>query len=203
MISFAVPSRGRPKLAARLVDTAQSTADKHVEILFYLNKDDPTLTEYKDLLKDNQYVVGPNQSTCLSWNQMADKAKNDIVMLMGDDVQCQTKGWDTKISEQINQYKSKILMVVPSDGRLKGSGQHEMTQPTLWHDAPLGAAHFAVHKNWINALGYLAPPFFGIFGLMNIHKKLHVKLTDVFLCQMLFLKQKKYLMPRQLRLDQI
>ena len=111
MISFAVPSRGRPKLAARLVDTAQSTADKHVEILFYLNKDDPTLTEYKDLLKDNQYVVGPNQSTCLSWNQMADKAKNDIVMLMGDDVQCQTKGWDTKISEQINQYKSNAKSI--------------------------------------------------------------------------------------------
>ena len=191
MISFAVPSRGRPKLAARLVETAQSTADKQVEILFYLNKDDPTLTEYKDLLKDNQYVVGPNQSTCLSWNQMADKAKNDIVMLMGDDVQCQTKGWDTKISEQINQYKSKILMVVPSDGRLKGSGQHEMTQPTLWHDAPLGTAHFAVHKNWINALGYLAPPFFWHFWVDEYTQKVARKINRCLFMPNVVFKAKK------------
>jgi len=30
----------------------------------------------------------------------------------------------------------------------------------LWGDTPLPSAHFAVHKNWTNTLGYLAPPFF-------------------------------------------
>ena len=43
MISFSCPSRGRPKFAERLVKTALETAKHDVEILFYLNDDDPTL----------------------------------------------------------------------------------------------------------------------------------------------------------------
>ena len=37
MISFSCPSRGRPKYAKRLVDTAQKTANNDVEILFNTN----------------------------------------------------------------------------------------------------------------------------------------------------------------------
>jgi hypothetical protein len=40
MISLCCPSRGRPKLAKRLVDTALATAEHDVEFLFYLNQDD-------------------------------------------------------------------------------------------------------------------------------------------------------------------
>jgi glycosyltransferase involved in cell wall biosynthesis len=191
MISFSVPSRGRPKLAARLVNSARSTANNDVEILFYLNSDDPTLQEYQDLLSSEDYVIGPNQSTCLSWNQMADRAKHDIVMLMGDDVQIQTAGWDSMIADQINKYKSKILMVVPSDGRKKGSGQHEMTEPLLWHDAPLGAAHFAVHKNWINTLGYLAPPFFWHFWVDEYTQKVARKINRCMFMPNVIFKAKK------------
>ena len=70
----------------------------------------------------------------------------DVVMLMGDDVQVKTKHWDTLIVDEINKYKDKILMVVPSDGRLKTAGKLGDTV-RLWPDEPLGAAHFAVHKN--------------------------------------------------------
>lgn len=159
MISFCCPSRGRPELAKRLVDTAQQTQDGETEFLFYLNDDDKKLEEYKDLLSEKHYTVGPNQSTCLSWNQMCDKAKFDVVMLMGDDVQVKTQGWDSKIVNEINNYDDKILMVVPSDGRKKTSGKLG-NEKKLWGDEPLGAAHFAVHRNWTNTLGYLAPVFF-------------------------------------------
>jgi hypothetical protein len=50
-------------------------------------------------------------------------------------------------------------MVVPSDGRIKGS-KDLGDRTKLWPDEPLPAAHFAVHKNWTKTLGYLAPPFF-------------------------------------------
>ena len=103
MISFCCPSRGRPELAKRLVDTATSTQQGETEFLFYLNDDDPALEKYKDLLDEKHYTVGPNQSTCYSWNLMAQKAKHDIVMLMGDDVQVQTTEWDEKIKKQIDQ----------------------------------------------------------------------------------------------------
>jgi len=108
MISFCCPSRGRPELAKRLIDTAVSNQQHDTEFLFYLNDDDPTLEQYRDTIDQKHYVVGPNQSTCYSWNLMCDQSKNDIVMLMGDDVQIKTKHWDQLIVEQFEKYKDRI-----------------------------------------------------------------------------------------------
>jgi hypothetical protein len=159
MISFSCPSRGRPKLAKRLIETATATQKGETEFLFYLNDDDPTLEEYRDLIDEKHYTIGPNQSTCFSWNLMCEKSKHDVVMLMGDDVQVNTQDWDQLIVDQINKYEDKILMVVPSDGRIKGT-KNLGNEIKLWDDTPLPAAHFAVHKNWTNTLGFLAPPYF-------------------------------------------
>ena len=104
MISFCCPSRGRPLWAKRLVDSATATQKGNTEFLFYLNDDDRYLEQYKDLLDEKHYVVGPNQSTCFSWNLMAEKATNDVVMLMGDDVQVKTENWDQIIVDEINKY---------------------------------------------------------------------------------------------------
>jgi len=177
MISFCCPSRGRPKLAKRLVDTATETQKGDTEFLFYLNDDDPKLNEYKDLLDEKHYTVGPNQSTCYSWNLMCEKSKHDVVMLMGDDVQVQTNHWDQLIVDEINKYKDKILMVVPNDGRRKGTAHIETNEPTLWPDEPLPAAHFAVHKNWTNTLGYLAPVFFWHWHVDSYTQKLARKIN--------------------------
>ena len=175
MISFCCPSRGRPELAKRLVDTATESQYGETEFLFYLNDDDPKLEQYKDLLDEKLYTVGPNQSTCYSWNLMCDKATNDVVMLMGDDVRVQTKDWDKLIVSEINKYVDRILMVVPSDGRIKTSGKLG-NEPKLWGDEPLGAAHFAVHKNWTNTLGYLAPVFFWHWHVDSYTQKVARKL---------------------------
>ena len=190
MISFCCPSRGRPELAKRLVDTATSTQKGETEFLFYLNDDDPALEKYKDLLDEKHYTVGPNQSTCYSWNLMSRKAKHDIVMLMGDDVQVQTTGWDEKIKKQIDEYKDKILMVVPSDGRTKGT-LNLTDKIKLWPDKPLPAAHFAVHKNWVNALGYLAPPFFWHWHVDSYTQKVARKLGRCLYLPTVVFKAKK------------
>ena len=190
MISFCCPSRGRPELAKRLVDTATSTQKGETEFLFYLNDDDPALEKYKDLLDEKHYTVGPNQSTCYSWNLMARKAKHDIMMLMGDDVQVQTTGWDEKIKKQIDEYKDKILMVVPSDGRTKGT-LNLKDKIKLWPDNPLPAAHFAVHKNWINTLGYLAPPFFWHWHVDSYTQKVARKLGRCLYLPTVVFKAKK------------
>lgn len=192
MISFCCPSRGRPELAKRLVDTATATQKHDTEFLFYLNNDDEKLEEYKDLLDEKYYTVGPNQSTCYSWNLMSDKASHDIVMLMGDDVQVQTQDWDQIIADEINKYKDKILMVVPSDGRTKGNknfGDH----PMLWRDKPLPAAHFAVHKNWINTLGYLAPVYFWHWHVDSYTQKVARKLNRCLYLPTVEFKAKKIL----------
>jgi|TARA_R110000823_G_scaffold234854_1_gene361057 hypothetical protein len=190
MISFCCPSRGRPEMAKRLVDTATSTQSSETEFLFYLNNDDPTLEQYQDLLDEKHYTVGPNQSTCYSWNLMAHKASHDIVMLMGDDVQVQTKDWDTLIAEQFNKYNDKILMVVPSDGRVKGSKRFK-DETKIWGDESLPAAHFAVHKNWIKTLGYLAPPFFWHWHVDSYTQKVARKLGRCLYLPTVVFKAKK------------
>jgi len=169
MISFCCPSRGRPRLARQLIQTATETQKGDTEFLFYLNDDDPTLEEYRDTIDEKHYTVGPNQSTCLSWNLMSEKASHDIVMLMGDDVQVRTRNWDQLIVDEFNKYEDKILMVIPNDGRsnklartrhLNQERYFNSKQPILIEDEPFGAPHFALHKNWINTVDYLAPPFF-------------------------------------------
>ena len=121
---------------------------------------------------------------------MARKAKHDIVMLMGDDVQVQTTGWDEKIKKQIDEYKDKILMVVPSDGRTKGT-LNLTDKIKLWPDKPLPAAHFAVHKNWVNALGYLAPPFFWHWHVDSYTQKVARKLGRCLYLPTVVFKAKK------------
>ena len=190
MISFCCPSRGRPDLAKRLVDTATETQKGQTEFLFYLNDDDEKLEEYKDLLDEKHYTIGPNQSTCYSWNLMANKASHDIVMLMGDDVQIQTQDWDQLIVDQFNKYEDKILMDVPSDGRRKGT-QNLGKEVKLWEDKPLPAAHFAVHKNWINTLGYLAPPYFWHFFVDSYTQKVARKLNRCLYLPTVLFKAKK------------
>ena len=190
MISFSCPSRGRPELAKRLVDTATETQKGQTEFLFYLNDDDEKLEEYKDLLDEKHYTIGPNQSTCYSWNLMANKASHDIVMLMGDDVQIQTQDWDQLIVDQFNKYEDRILMVVPSDGRRKGT-QNLGKEVKLWEDKPLPAAHFAVHKNWINTLGYLAPPYFWHFFVDSYTQKVARKLNRCLYLPTVVFKAKK------------
>jgi|TARA_B100000035_G_scaffold314487_1_gene330919 hypothetical protein len=190
MISFCCPSRGRPELAKRLVDTATETQKGNTEFLFYLNDDDEKLEQYKDLLDEKHYTIGPNQSTCYSWNLMAERANNDIVMLMGDDVRVQTKNWDSIISAEFDKYEDKILMVVPSDGRRKGN-KNLTKNTTLWPDEPLPAAHFAVHKKWVSTLGYLAPPFFWHWHVDTYTQKVARKLNRCLYLPTVTFKAKK------------
>ena len=121
---------------------------------------------------------------------MCEKASNNVVMLMGDDVQVNTKGWDTLIVNEINKYHDRILMVVPSDGRVKTSGKLGNTV-RLWGDEPLGAAHIAVHKNWTNTLGYLAPIFFLHWHVDSYTQKVALKLNRCLYLPTVEFKAKK------------
>ena len=190
MISFCCPSRGRPEYAKRLVDTATETQKGDTEFLFYLNEDDEKLEHYKDLLDEKHYTIGPNQSTCYSWNLMADKAKHDIVMLMGDDVQVKTQDWDHLITEQFDKYNDRILMVVPCDGRMKGSKRFK-NEIKIWGDEALPAPHFAVHKNWTKTLGYLAPPFFWHWHVDSYTQKVARRLRRCLYLPTVVFKAKK------------
>lgn len=144
MISILTPSRSRPQLAHRMVTSAIKTAGCNLEIMLYLNNDDPLLEEYKQLFDPSQYTIGPNQSTSYSWNLMAEKAKHDILFLVGDDCEFITPNWSFLVLDAFDQYPDKLVCVYP---RAPSVSKYK-------------SPHFCLHKNWINTLGYFLPPHF-------------------------------------------
>lgn len=144
MISILTPSRSRPQLAQRMMNSALATAGTPIEIHFWLNNDDPDLPQYQSFLTPDQYTVGANQSTSYSWNLMAAKAKNDILFLVGDDAQFVTENWVDIVIKAFSMYSDRIACVYPR-------------VPTLSRKKN---PHFCLHRNWVNALGFFLPPHF-------------------------------------------
>jgi hypothetical protein len=144
MISILCPSRGRPELAKRMIETVQSTASLPVEILLYLNDDDPELERYKALISSEHYQIGPDRSPGYSWNRLAEICQGEILFLMGDDATFETKGWDKLVEHEFSKIPDRIVCVYPVVPNFKKEKN----------------PHFCVHRNWVNALGYFVPPHF-------------------------------------------
>ena len=103
----------------------------------------------------------------------------------------QTKDWDKLITDEFDKYKDKILMVVPSDGKPKN--EELGNEIKLWSDKPLPAAHFAVHKNWTNTLGFLAPVYFWHWHVDSYTQKVARKLNRCLFLPSVKFKAKKIL----------
>ena len=198
MISILCPSRGRPTLAKRMIDTVYNTVSdpKNIEFLLYLNEDDPTLDNYKKYIDKKYYTIGPNQSTCYSWNQLAEKAKHDILFLAGDDIQFMTKNWDLNIIKVFEKFPDKICMAAPFDGNGKGNGNALLINEEpyqLKENEKVGSPHFAVHRNWMTALGYFVPPFFWHWYVDTYNQTVAKKLGRCFYLTKTLVKAKKVL----------
>ncbi len=139
MISILAPSRGRPEMAAKMVESAHKTAHGKIRIAFYLAKDDPKFGEYKKHLKGVEVSDGPDIATTLAWNMLAEACPNDLMLLGSDDIIFETQDWDKLMLEAAKP----ISVVAPSDGFEKGSHPH-----------------YAATRKWVETLGYLAPPLF-------------------------------------------
>jgi hypothetical protein len=151
MISVLCPSRGRPELAKKMIDSAVSLANTDVEVLLYINDDDPELEKYQTLINSKHIIVGPDRSPAYSWNKLAELAKYEYYFLMGDDAWFETQDWDLKLIQAFDQYPDKIAMVFPSVDGLE------------WRGGKLTAdhcPHFCLHRNWLRILGYFVPPHF-------------------------------------------
>lgn len=140
-ITICCPSRGRPNLAKRMLDTALSTADNPelVDVKFYLNDDDIELPNYELVL--DKYKIGNDRSTVYSWNQLAEQSNSHLYMLAGDDIQFMTKGWDTKFMSQFDKYKDGVFCISFQNGI----------------DNKRTAPHPVVSQQWRNTLGYFFP----------------------------------------------
>lgn len=105
-ISVLVPSRERPELLKRSID---SLGDGDLEVLVALDDDDPRLADYAGL---GTVLVGPRHgygSLHSYYNQLAARASGDWLFLWNDDCVMETENW----IDVIRSYDGHMVVLNP------------------------------------------------------------------------------------------
>jgi hypothetical protein len=132
MISLLCPTRKRPDNFARFAKSARETAVGPIEIIAYQDEDDDSPIQ-PDIL-----VRGPRIVMSQMWNECAEKATGDLLMLCGDDLVFKTPGWDRMIKGAFAGCPDKILYVHGDD-----------CSP----NAKNFGTHGTIHRRWMETVG--------------------------------------------------
>ena len=166
-ISLLCPTRARHADAKRLADSVFRTAEhkKRVELLFYVDNDDPQLKQYQEFGAKNEprvhLTVGEPISVSKSYNIIAERCTGDILIITNDDVIYHTDSWDVLLEKEVDKYPDGVFLMWFNDG----------TEQRSRHPAfPM------VSRRWYETLGYLTPGVFEFWyndtWLMDIGRKL-------------------------------
>lgn len=154
-ISCITPSRDRAIKALGYIQSIQDTAThpERVEVLLYVDDDDPQLTAYRAIPTQRDWIlkrvhveVGPSLFGDIGamWNAPAKLAEGDILFAGNDDLIHRTRGWDVVAEREAGNYPDDIYC--------------------LWfNDGINGANHCAfplISRKWYTTLGYLYPTGF-------------------------------------------
>lgn len=130
-------------------------ADKatNVEVLFYVDEDDPTLPRYRNAhthaadIPKLDVMVGPAWGVGRAWNALANKSTGDILYMGNDDLRYETRGWETMLFEEAAKHKDNIFCAYGDDGI---NGEQHCAFP-------------AVGRGWFEVLKYFTPEVFKFF----------------------------------------
>lgn len=150
MISIVFPTRGRPDNIRRLFQSVQNTASVKPDIVLYIDADDEASVLVARELSLS-YFQGPRQMLAQSYNAAMKLAQGDIIMFGADDIVFREKDWDIKVEAEFAKFNDRIAFVYGNDG-----GRSD----------ELGT-HGFLHRNWINTVGYLLPPYFETWYVDN------------------------------------
>jgi hypothetical protein len=117
-----------------MADSAHRTAHGPVEILAYIDDDDPS-----DYSQAGAAIVrGPRITLSDCWNRLAEKASGDILGMGADDIRFRTPGWDSLIRGVFDDFADGIVFVHGRDGI---------------HDEKMGT-HGFISRRWFETVGY-------------------------------------------------
>lgn len=145
MITIICPTRGRPELCKRMVESALSTAEGKINI--YLGIAGGTNEIYDNIKNEVQkFSVGELPTVAVS-NFLADCCINNtsskLLAMIGDDVIFSTKGWDTALLAHYNKLENKQHVYSFLDSRSNE-----------------GTPHPIVTREYVETMGYFMPPLF-------------------------------------------
>lgn len=118
-----------------------------IEVLSYLQTDDPKVSEYVQRFIFQREVTGPRITMSDMWNALIPCAspRADIFMLAADDVIFKTFGWDLQIEKAFAEVPDKILLAFADDGGPNGK---------RFASLPF------VSRRWVEVVGYFTGPGF-------------------------------------------
>lgn len=148
MISVLCPTRGRPQQFNQMLESIRKTTRTLVETFARFDGDDKTVEEATRGRSWNPslcWTIGMRISLSEIWNECANRALGDLLMLCADDVVFQTPGWDVMVEQAFEECPDKILCVYGDDG-----GPHGKEFASL----PI------VSRAWVETVGYFTPPGF-------------------------------------------
>jgi glycosyltransferase involved in cell wall biosynthesis len=159
-ISILTPTRNRPNNCERFIKSIYNTAWERggIELLFYVDKDDPAVEAYKDLerhckteyigLYNVRFIIGEPQSVSISWNDLAKECTGDVLIMGNDDLVYRTPGWDQTLEKELVQYEEDKIYVAWFEDKINGENH---------------CAFPMVSKEWYKCLGRFTPGCFN-FG---------------------------------------
>jgi Glycosyl transferase family 2 len=107
MISVLVPSRERPELLARSID---SLGEGELEVLVRVDEDDPRLDGYA---RFPRLEVGPHhgyEGLHHYYNELAERASGDWLLVWNDDATMETRDW----IDVVRSYDGKMAVLNPT-----------------------------------------------------------------------------------------
>ena len=122
LISLLLPTRARPDLARRFLETAFATCrhPERVEIILIVDNDDVTYEGFESPFeRTSLFSVSP--LTMSGYNRFAaDNSSGDILMLVNDDIVVESDAWDVAIRDMHARHPDAVYLGYPNDG-FKGS----------------------------------------------------------------------------------
>ena len=110
-----MPSRGRPQECKQAYESALKTAKGEVEILVYLDEDDPQRSNYAV-----PHTVGPPRRCAQANRELLKVARGDLFYFGSDDQNWETVGWDTRFAELMPEDGLSVLYPRDMESGQKG-----------------------------------------------------------------------------------
>lgn len=176
MISFLLPSRGRPD--ELLVTLKSLDLPKHnKEVLIWLDTDDPKLERYQEVLKDNPHVrvfirerVGYINGH-LMLNFLAEQARYDWYFFFNDDAYMDNPDWSDIFKDFVKQFDPAVETVVIN---IWGQGNKANLFPIVSRKYVDVCGHFSMgtaNDDWVRIVSMRAGIDHQLYGIKPKHRK--------------------------------
>lgn len=106
-VSVLIPSRGRPEQLNATVQSLKTNAENEIEVLVRFDDDDDEVSQIEEDYGAT-WKFGPRygyEGLHKYYNELAEHATGDWLMIWNDDSTMKTKGWDTRIHQHAGGLK--------------------------------------------------------------------------------------------------